>query len=787
MSSQLCRSMPQKTIALIVTGSLIAGVPAMGIASWTMDNQEAYASGAAQKGLSQAQRDADKAAANLNRAKSDKVRADSELSRSKSAYSQAGKNRQRAQERVDAARKTLDAAKGDVESAQQDHDRSAEQARDAAAAQVETNQQLEAAQKAENEAKEALDAAERQRSSAKEQLDRVNAEASEKQTAYETASSKAQASAKASTEAAEAVVTAKSDNDAAKSTLFAAQADEFNAKSALDFANAVLKDKQAAYQAAEAKRAQGSKGFFEDHGSTAAASALTNARYASSTNLGAKGDATSLDNMKRTFQFLKECNEIRVNDGLTPLKVTDSMMAYAQSDANWSVDNIGHAQQFNVGENLSWGYGSRAYVVGAAGNAESYSNPFCGWYDAEKAIYDSGTTDFSKTGHYQNIVNETYAVTGFAVTDGGDYGVCYGQTFNRKAPNGEKAYTVAEYEQLFNAYIASIEASETEYQAAQRSVANAQNVYDQAASATKTAQQNAGRTGQALTEKQFAAQTASSDAASAASAEAEARASLDSAQSSVRAAQTAYDAAARKAASASDAEAKTNADLATKQKAADKANKRASDAKKDESASKDKLDRATKDESDAESELSDAKAALDKAERAEEAARTDVIEKQDAADAAAKKVEKAQTLKNQADKALAQQTAGETPADKRKTHSASSRKTVAKVTVNAKNVTAGTVKKAIGKHAKTVKTVIIGKKVKTISSKAFTKVKRVTALEVTSKKLTKKGVKGSLKGSKVKTIWVKVGSASQNKKYVKTYKKYFAKGNSGKKVAVKTK
>ena len=51
--------------------------------------------------------------------------------------------------------------------------------------------------------------------------------------------------------------------------------------------------------------------------------------------------------------------------------------------------------------------------------------------------------------------------------------------------------------------------------------------------------------------------------------------------------------------------------------------------------------------------------------------------------------------------------------------------------------------------------------------------------------MTKKSVKASLKGSKVKTVQVKVGSKKVNKKFVKKYKKIFTKKNAGKKVTVK--
>ncbi|MGI6033132.1 MAG: hypothetical protein ACOX69_06915 [Coriobacteriales bacterium] len=109
-------------------------------------------------------------------------------------------------------------------------------------------------------------------------------------------------------------------------------------------------------------------------------------------------------------------------------------------------------------------------------------------------------------------------------------------------------------------------------------------------------------------------------------------------------------------------------------------------------------------------------------------------------------------------------------------------------TVNVKTVTAKAVAKAAKKaHATKGSTtsITLGKKVKTIKKGAFKSFKRVKTITVKSKKLAKKRVKGALKGSKVKTVKVKVGSKKTNKRYVKKYKKYFSKKNCGKKVKVK--
>lgn len=114
-------------------------------------------------------------------------------------------------------------------------------------------------------------------------------------------------------------------------------------------------------------------------------------------------------------------------------------------------------------------------------------------------------------------------------------------------------------------------------------------------------------------------------------------------------------------------------------------------------------------------------------------------------------------------------------------------KAITKVTVNAKTVSAKAVKKAFkraGAVKNMVKTIVLGKKVRKIKKGSFKSYKKVKILIVKTKKLKKKTVKKSLKGSKISRIKVQVGSKKVNKKYVKKYKKIFKKKNAGKKVKV---
>ena len=78
-----------------------------------------------------------------------------------------------------------------------------------------------------------------------------------------------------------------------------------------------------------------------------------------------------------------------------------------------------------------------------------------------------------------------------------------------------------------------------------------------------------------------------------------------------------------------------------------------------------------------------------------------------------------------------------------------------------------------------------GKSIATIGAKAFKGAKKLKSITITSKMLSKKGVKGSLKGSSIKLLKVKVGSAKANKRFVKKYRKAFTRSNCGRAVRVK--
>lgn len=152
------------------------------------------------------------------------------------------------------------------------------------------------------------------------------------------------------------------------------------------------------------------------------------------TEIGNEDDATSLENMKLALEFIKKCNDLRVENGLEPLKVSDEMMAISQVQANWSAFNRTHSRTYYVGENLAWGY----------------QDPFGAWYDDEKKVYEE-TGSESRTGHYRNIVNKKWAMTGFAVTARGNL-LTTEQSFGYAEYYSANAKSFEEYNQEFQEY-----------------------------------------------------------------------------------------------------------------------------------------------------------------------------------------------------------------------------------------------------------------------------------------------------------------------------------------------
>lgn len=156
-----------------------------------------------------------------------------------------------------------------------------------------------------------------------------------------------------------------------------------------------------------------------------------------------------LSNFIKSLDYLKVCNAIREKEGSEKLKFSFYLTIISSIQNQQSSLDINHSKLFNVGENLAWGpiLDSKQYFkddgsidldrmesIGRE-NRDSeadYYNPFVGWWIEEKMLKEQGITDFKDIGHYENIINKYYTITGFSVNSSKNnrYGFTFGQVFD---------------------------------------------------------------------------------------------------------------------------------------------------------------------------------------------------------------------------------------------------------------------------------------------------------------------------------------------------------------------
>ena len=261
---------------------------------------------------------------------------------------------------------------------------------------------------------------------------------------------------------------------AAQNEVDKAQADydkalnDYNSTSSpLEQAKKNLTDFESKYATELSRLTAGSKGYFESLGCSEDVLSVFKVddsyqgEVAGYTHMGQTGDATSLENMKASIPYLRECNEIRKKDGLPELSVSMFMMAIAQVNANYAQVEGNHSSAYGTCENLAWGYGE----------AGTGASPFRGWYDYEKKQYDAGNHKFSEVGHYLNIVHPANTITGFALQK---VNGVYAQEFCE--PNSfvkDVILSVDEFETSFNNYYNNLKSVEAEHNALKTNVKNA--------------------------------------------------------------------------------------------------------------------------------------------------------------------------------------------------------------------------------------------------------------------------------------------------------------------------
>lgn len=456
----------------------------------------------AQNKLTDAVNAKNEAQTNVSNAQTAKDAADANVSEKQNAYDatqdKTNPEWQKRQEAVDNAKTELDTANEEKKTAETDK-------ANAETAVTDAEKDVTAKQNDLKKANSALTNAQKNVDAAQAKLDEAKANQSQAQAGSDTANDAVTAAQAALDKANQA----KADAESVKANAEKAHND---AKTAQDEAQKAYDEAKAAYDASVTKEANSAIGFYKSLGTDEGNEAVKmiewynnlcakNDEEWGASQIGEEGDATSLENFLKALDYLEEYNKIRVAEGLPELKVTTMAMAYSQANCNHAAQSVEHwrtpyvatdsDRRYAGGENLSWGYGT------TTPNEDSYTysqDPYEGWYTTEKAVYDflkeKGWTvneaksdpekaaqvmeacnlpskEWIQTGHYLNVVNSRYTITGFAVSDQDHEARTHEQSFMFSAKDYETAYTVEEYRNMVLGYKANLDSLLAKLNAAQ--------------------------------------------------------------------------------------------------------------------------------------------------------------------------------------------------------------------------------------------------------------------------------------------------------------------------------
>ncbi|MBW3092396.1 hypothetical protein KIH79_05450 [Bifidobacterium sp. 82T10] len=203
-----------------------------------------------------------------------------------------------------------------------------------------------------------------------------------------------------------------------------------NAQKTADAATAAIADKKKAADVAQAQLDKGLFGFLDENGSEAAKNIMNNDKtFQQWVKDGwiSNGEHSSfnLESVRKSLSYIDYFNQIRKDNNLPELKVSDYLMFTSSAD-NEAIQHNGFdhpaVQGWNASENIAYG------------PASEFWTPFTGWYDDEKKIFDEEATKnpaleehrndalwiyqnypdlYHTVGHYLNIVDASATVTGY--------------------------------------------------------------------------------------------------------------------------------------------------------------------------------------------------------------------------------------------------------------------------------------------------------------------------------------------------------------------------------------
>lgn len=212
---------------------------------------------------------------------------------------------------------------------------------------------------------------------------------------------------------------------------------------------------------------KGMQGFFESIGDNVGVDTLTGSDLISLADMSNSADATSLECMKRSLDYLNYINHIRSAEGKPEIKVSCKLMALAALNNDLYAADNSNSNDTGLDEDLAIGF----------------DDPFTIWYEDEKD--ENG-------GNYLSLVNEDHIAAGFAYghKDGNVHNVLFCDAGYDAGPLME----VSEFTDKFNKYYSTAIKG--------KSYSGAEEAFKRAESALNSAKQQ-------VSEKIAAAQSAS--------------------------------------------------------------------------------------------------------------------------------------------------------------------------------------------------------------------------------------------------------------------------------------
>ena len=208
---------------------------------------------------------------------------------------------------------------------------------------------------------------------------------------------------------------------------------------------------------------KGMLGFFESVGDQTGVDTLVGSDLISLVNFADPADAASLECMKKSVDYLKFVNQVRVAEGMPEIRVSCKLMALAALNNDLYAADSNNSNGTGLDEDLAIGF----------------DDPFTIWYYDEKD---------SQGGNYLSLINEAHKGAGFGFSH--KKGNVHNVLFCDEGYDAGNLVSVKDFANKFNSYYSSAikgkstEAAEDQFNRVSSALEAAkQNVSDRVASA----------------------------------------------------------------------------------------------------------------------------------------------------------------------------------------------------------------------------------------------------------------------------------------------------------------